>query len=323
MTEKWDTYMGHPSKPPRAVRGPGAYALATALTIAGAFAIAGPNSPGATQMDSLVGFTAPARLATLAAVAPGRLVDVAVKEGQQVAAGTLLFRMDDDVQQRRVAVAQAAAGSTVELELAQLELREAQRELDRIKALGADSASSKERGDAAARVDQAALLVAQAEFKHGQAQRELAYQQALLDELHIRAPFDGYVAAIVRQAGDTLEEQAPVITLAQLDTLEVEVDCPLSIAARLAAEAEVAVQPADALAATRSGHVTFLSRVADPASQTVKLKINVANADGAWLAGMRVSVRCAPPAAAQPPVPEPAVSSAQRSTGPRAARSTP
>lgn len=323
VTEKWDTFMGHLSNPRPAVRRTSAQALATLLMVAGALAIAAPDASRPSRPDVLVGFTAPARLVTLAAVQPGRLADVAVTEGQQVPAGTLLFRMDDDVQQRRVAVAQAAAASTVESELAQLELREAQRELDRIKTLGPDSATSKERGDAAARVDQAALLVAQAEFKHSQAQRELAYQQALLDNLHFRAPFDGYVAAVARQAGDTLEEQAAVITLAQLDTLEVEVDCPLHTAVGLAADATVTVRPADGLATARPGRVTFVSRVADPASQTVKLKISVPNPDGAWLAGMRVNVTCAPPAAAQPPQPSLPLAGAQNPPGAAAPRSSP
>ena len=263
-----------------------------------------PASESATtpqQHAPITGFTAPFRSVTIAAVQTGRITGLPAEEGELVELGSDLVQLDDAVQRRRVEMARALAESSLEIEIAQLRLDQAERELDRVEGLQQSSAASeKECIDARSEADVARVLLSQARFEHEQAQRECALQQALLDELRLRAPFTGYVADRLKEVGDTVEEREGVLTLVQLDPLLVVLDCPLGLVARVRVGQQVLVRPPGDDQQPRLGEVVFVNRVAEPASQTFKVKIRVSNADADWVAGRRVSVdfNQAPPVAA-------------------------
>ena len=250
--------------------------------------------------DQLTGFTAPVQQVTLATVHTGRIAEIAVREGEVVPAGALMLRLDDGVQTQRVAIAKALAESTLEIELARVRRDQAARDLEQMISLDQTKvATPKEVGDARADAAATEVELAQAEFEHVQAQREYELQQRLLDELSVRAPFDGYVAERLKEVGDTVEEREGVLTLVQLDPLEVTIDCPLDQLGKLQAARHVLITwPDDG--AERVGEVSFISRVAHAASQTVKVKLHVPNPDNTWIAGVRVNVDlAAQPTAAQ------------------------
>jgi RND family efflux transporter MFP subunit len=253
--------------------------------------IAVPDAAG-----PLTGFTSPQRAVTLASVRMGRIAHVAVDEGASVAAGAVIVQLDNTLQQRRVTMAAALAASTLAVELAEVRHAHAQAELARLRGLeGSNAVSEKERRDAEANCDATALALAQARFQQEQAQREADLQQAVLEELQIRAPFDGYVAARLKHAGDVVEEREGIVELVQLDPLVVAFDCPLPQAQQLEPGQQLTVQPAGA-AQQRTGEVVFVSRVADAASQTCRVKLHVRNPDATWLAGMQVDVHLDTPA---------------------------
>lgn len=248
--------------------------------------------PASENADSVIGFTSPIRMVTLAALQPGRIGELPADEGQRIEAGEPAIHLEDSVQRRRLELAEAAANSTLEVDLARLRLEHAKRELERIEGLSSvSSVSAKELSDARTAAAATELELAQAEFKHDQAQRELDLQRAMFEQMHVCAPFSGYVAARLKQEGDSVEDREGVLTLVQLDPLVVAIDCPLEFAARVARGRSVAVEPIDGGGSARGGEVFFVSRVADPASQTFKVKIRVANADASWMAGMRVNIR--------------------------------
>ncbi|MBU0639839.1 MAG: efflux RND transporter periplasmic adaptor subunit [Planctomycetes bacterium] len=269
-------------------------ALATAAsTWVAAVAQESPARGGlsADAADTLTGFTAPFRTVTLAAVRTGRIQAIPLAEGTLAQSGAVAVLLDDQVQQRRVAISKALAESNLEIDLAQVRLRQAQNELERLRKIGVDAyATTKELSDAQTAVDTARVALAQAQFRHEQAQREHALQQALLDELRVRAPFPGYVAERLKEVGETVEEREGILTLVQLDPLLVTVDCALDLAAQLRPGQQVAVQPRAAPGTTRVGEVSLINRVADPASQTCKVKISVPNPDNGWIAGARVAI---------------------------------
>ncbi len=264
---------------------------AAPLLIAGLLALpvgAGENAAGTT----LAGFAQPMRTVTLAPLRPGRIRQIAVDEGQFIEAGRVAVYLDDHVQQRRVEIAKALAESRLELQLARVRMEQARRELERIEGLARGrNVSTKELNDAQANAEAARLAYQQAIFKHEQARREYRLQQALLDDLHLKAPFDAYVARRHKDAGDSIQEQEPILTLVQLDPLVVTVDCPLEAGCELRVGQKVLVRPLGVDLPPREGEVYFISRVADPASQTVRVKLRVANDDAGWTAGLRVELR--------------------------------
>lgn len=205
--------------------------------------------------------------------------------------GDLVFALTDRVQQARTGIAEAAAGSTLEIDLAKARWAKAKRDLDRLNRLyGNDSATSKELSDAVADEEISRIEYELAQFDHAQARIALQREREMLAEFRVYAPFDGYVAQHLKHVGEAVEQGEGVVTIAQLDPLEVAVDCPLATARLLATGGKVRITPVDPQLEERMGTVRLVNRVADGASQTVKVKIEVDNADGAWPAGLKVEV---------------------------------
>lgn len=235
--------------------------------------------------------TAPFQTATLASVQPARIARIAVPEGAMVAQGELVVALEEGVQLARTEIAKAASESTLAVDLAQARWTRAKRDLDRLMRLhGEDNASSKELTDALADADITRIEYEMANFNQAQAHRAFERESRLLDEFRLQAPFSGYVSQHLKRAGETVDQLEGIVTLVQLDPLEVQVDCPLALAPMLAVGDRFVVTPADSRWPPRAGCVVLASRVADGGSQTFKVKLNVENADAGWIAGLKVVV---------------------------------
>lgn len=260
----------------------------------------------------VVGITKPHRTATLASLAPARIADLVVAEGQVVSEGDVLVVLDDGVQRVRTEIAKASAESLIDIDLTRTRLDHLMADLERLQRLnGDDQASSKECRDAAADATVARLKHELARFDHRQAIRDHEYERLLLERLYLRAPFSGYIAETLKEVGETVEKTDGIVRLVKLDPLEISLDCPLSLASQVQAEDRVVVRPLDPQWAARVGQVSFVSRLIDPASQTFKVKLVVTNHDAEWISGLKVAVDFAevPPHAGGHPNPRPDVAS--------------
>ncbi|MBK8913503.1 MAG: efflux RND transporter periplasmic adaptor subunit [Phycisphaerales bacterium] len=249
-----------------------------------------PAMPVRATADVLA-FTAPIRTASIAATTTGRIIEVACEEGREVRAGDLLIRMDDAVQRSRTEFARLRAESTLEIELARVRHGRAIEELARLEGIPSQvRPSAHELSQARAAVEEARLAVALAERDRRMAVADHETQQRLLEEHQIRAPFDGYVSRRMAEVGDTIEADRPVLTLVQLNPLIVSCDCPIAAAAGLRAGQRVLLNPQDEGFGPREAVVRWVSRVAEAGSQTVRVRIEIPNQDGAWIAGLKVRV---------------------------------
>lgn len=240
---------------------------------------------------TVIGLTSPRQRAVLAAVLPGRIARLPIAEGEMVQTGDVVISLDDAIQTWRTDMARAGAESTLEVDLARQRYERAKLDLDRLANLrGDDSASSKELRDATVAAELERISCETARFNQEQARRALELQQATLAEYRIRAPFSGYVVEHLKHAGETVDALAGILVLAELDPLQVVLDCPLALADEIRVGDRWTVQPAEVTRSPRAGVVTLVNRVADGASQTFKVKLTVDNADGEWISGMRVRV---------------------------------
>lgn len=264
-------------------------AAAVAVSIAPGHGNSFPAPPPHPDLVWLTGFTAPHRTATLSAVQRGRISSIAVREGDAVREFDRLIELDQRAQRARVAIALIDAQSTADLEIARFRLEQANQELERVVRLG-DDASPKELLEANTDAQVRRLEHERAHEERGLASRKRELQEYLLDELTIRAPFDGYISERLREPGETVEVGDEVLRIAQLDPLTIRIDVPMDLAIRLAPGQRIAVRPALTFLTAGKARVEFVSRVADAASQSMSVRLTIANPDGDWPAGMRVEV---------------------------------
>ena len=239
----------------------------------------------------VTGLTSPVQSATIAAVMPARIAEIPFPEGAHVEAGDVIVILDDAVQAARTEMARLAADSTLHVEIARVRRDDAVREWERIQRIGGrDLASSNEVAKSQATAEAARLDYEIKRLEVQQAVQAYERERRLLDEYRIRAPFAGYVVAHLKQPGETVDELDGVIQLTALEPLRVDLDCPIALAPSIRNGVRYDVRPVDAQWPPRVGVVTFVSRVADGASQTFKVRLEVPNADERWLAGLKVAV---------------------------------
>ena len=156
----------------------------------------------------------PVRAATLSTKLMGSVVAVPVHEGDRVAAGQLLVRLDArDLDARR---AQVEAG----LAEASAVYNDATVQTGRIRALYADSAATR------AQLDQAETGLARATAAVASARAMAAELAATASYAEVRAPFAGVVTHRSVDPGSFAAPGAPLVTVEDASTLRVTVSAP-------------------------------------------------------------------------------------------------
>src|SRR2546426_5481688 len=197
----------------------------------------------------------------------GRIVDILVREGQDVSEGTGLFKVDDTELKAQVARAEADRDL-------------AQRALERTKQLMAQNASS-----------QSDLEKADATYRGAQASYDLL--KTRLDRTVVRAPFSGIVGRRLVSIGTYVNSQTPLITLQSVNPQHASFDVPERYADRLRRGQLVSFQVAALPGKNFSGEVVFVDPVVELPARTILIKARVPNPEGRLQAGMVIGARLA------------------------------
>ncbi len=197
----------------------------------------------------------------------GRVVKLLFQEGQAVAAGTPLVRIDDALLRAQ------AERATADRDLAR-------QQLERVRRLRADNAASPadlERVEAAARSAEAALAVLQLQIGRST----------------VRAPFAGVVGQRFVSAGDYVTTETRLLTLQTMDPQRAVIEVPERHSANLrrgqGVEFTVAAQPERVFHAV----VEFIDPVVQPTSRTIVVKARAPNRGRLLKAGMFIEARLA------------------------------
>jgi len=174
------------------------------------------------------GYVVPQRKAALSSKATGRLEWLGVAEGAVVKSGQLIARIESKDTLAQLAQAQAQE------DVARAELTEAQQNLDRsLQLIAKKFISGASHDTAVARFNRAKANLAVANANAQVAKANLA-------QAEIRAPFDAVVLTKNANEGDNItpfssaaDSKGAVVTIADMSTLEVEVDVSESNMARL------------------------------------------------------------------------------------------
>lgn len=179
------------------------------------------------------GYVVAQRKAAVSSKATGRLEWLGVEEGSVVRQGELVARLENrDVAAVKDQAAAQLTAARENLEQAQVEQKDAARNLSRFRELVSEGIISQADYDVAeARHSRAVSASAAAQAGIRGAQSALRGAEASLDYTLIRAPFDGVVLTKNADVGDIVSPlaaaanaKAAVVTLADMGSLQVEAD---------------------------------------------------------------------------------------------------
>ena len=219
----------------------------------------------------------------------GILLQRLYREGSRVKAGDLLFRIDPAPFRAEVERARA------ELEVQQANLRQAERERDRILAIYEQKlVSSRDRDNAIAAYESALAAVSAAKARLRSAELDLSYTE-------VRAPISGLTGREARSEGSLVNagtESSLLTHIVQTDRLYVEFAVPQSEAASLRAAVRsnagsVSVQLVDTRGESlgAAGRIEFIAPDVGDETGTVGVRAIVENRDGTLLPGQVVRAR--------------------------------
>lgn len=245
------------------------------------------------------GYVTAQRKAAVSSKATGRLEWLGVLEGSAVREGEVIARLEKrDVEAARAQAAAAVKVAEANLLQGEAELRDASRALARSHDLLARGFIAPSADDSAiARRDKA--LAGQASLRAAIRQARAAEQAAAVavEQTEIRAPFDGIVLTKSANVGDivtpfssALDAKGAVVTMADMSTLEVEVDVAESSIARIRADQPCVIQ-LEALPDERMrGAVSRIVPTLDRSKATLLVKVRFEKRDPRVLPEMSAKV---------------------------------
>lgn len=208
----------------------------------------------------------------------GRVSEVAVEEGDMVAAGALLFRLDPT--RAKFSAAQAASSAAAAearaakegalakaVAEAQAQFENATISYERSKSLYAKNVIAKARLDA----DHAAYDAAKARLERARAERSAAKREwsaaaateglarQRVADLEVFAPAAGAIERIFRRPGEVVASGEPVLALLPPENLKIRFYAPESLLGRLKIGGEITFS-CDSCAAVQTARISFIAR---------------------------------------------------------------
>lgn len=246
--------------------------------------------PVTVQAGGVATITMPQADIFLGFVTGGLVGKVQVKEGDQVKKGDTLARLNDSVERLELARLSALADDSTRLRAAEADLAQKRADLKKLQLAREHGATTDmEIEHASLAVTTAELQVLMEQFQQLQHQQNRDVMKAKLDRMRIYSSISGSVEEIKIEAGESVEALAPVIRVVQNDPLWMDVPVPLTEARALKVGGHVEVFFPDAQEKPVQGRIIYVASVADAASDTLRIRVEVPNSERR-MAGERVFV---------------------------------
>lgn len=226
------------------------------------------------QGPVISGSLQPELRADLRAEVAGVVLEVLKDNGDAVAKGDLLIRLDPTAIRDKLLSAQEAERA------ASVAMDQSERQLKRMQSMAGQGLVATE-------------ALENAEAKRNQAQADLASARARvvearqqMEKTEVRAPFAGVVGARAVSAGDTAQVGKELLTVLDVATMRFE--------GNIAADQVGRVQPGAAVSFRVNGYpdrrfegqVQRVNPVADAATRQVQVLVSLPNTDVTWVAGL-------------------------------------
>ncbi|MEL6106389.1 MAG: efflux RND transporter periplasmic adaptor subunit [Planctomycetota bacterium] len=226
----------------------------------------------------------------LAALEPGRITDLTVREGDSVRKGDVIARVDARRLEAQKAEVEAELGiASADLERQRAIAERAMADLDRIKQLASSNATSQKEYDSAkadARVAEAAMRSAERQLKR--ITHSIRLLEVRLSDTEIHAPYDATVVERHVEPGDWVLAGDRLLTLVSTGPIEAWLQVPERYVESLeryghqvVVRSRATQQDATVLSARRVAEV-------NPRARTIEFIATISNPDGLLVPGMSV-----------------------------------
>lgn len=220
----------------------------------------------------------------------GIIETVTVERGDTVKKGQVVAKLKSGVEEANVRLMKARAKMEGDIHVRKADLELKKRNSEQLESLFNKKLASLHE------FDDAKTLSVIAEYEHKKAlelynvsQLELDQAQQILDQRHLKSTVDGVVVERMKSPGEYVEDQ-PVLKIAQIDPLNVEVIAPINLlgSIQVGMDAEVrAEQKSDTVFQAR---VIVVDPVIHASSGTFGIRLNLPNPDHKIPAGLRCKV---------------------------------
>lgn len=225
--------------------------------------------------ESYEGLVEPVRDVLMGPPVAGRVEKLPAGEGDSVQAGGLLLRLDAKIEELEVQRRQLMLDDKAEYEAAKHRRDLLKEDLASTRALF-ESTASVSRDELARKTVEALLSEVECGRLEQAEQREaaeLAIAKERLAQYSISAPFDGLLAELSVDEGESVQAGQPVLRFIDISSAYLVLNLPADAVALLKEGQTVTLSFDRDPAMDKQGQVTFISPVIDPASGLRKVKM--------------------------------------------------
>lgn len=220
----------------------------------------------------------------------GLIHTVPVERGDWVTKGQVIVTLESSLEEATVALAKAKAEAEAVLKTSYLKVGFSSRKLERAQELFKTNSIAQHDADEARTEKSLAETSYQEALENKRlAKLELNRAMAALNLRTIRSPINGVVVDRLLSSGE-LARQTPVMKLAQVDPLRVEVYAPLALFGKLKTGMKADVRPEGKGQPVYQAKILVVNQVVDSASGTVGVRLELPNPNNAIAAGLACTV---------------------------------
>lgn len=220
----------------------------------------------------------------------GVIQTVPVDRGDWVTKGQVIVTLESSLEEATVALAKSKAEAEAVLKSSQVKIGFSTRKLERaLDLFKTNSIARHEVDEAQTEKALAEMSYQEASENKRQAELELNRATAALHLHSIRSPITGVVVDRLLSPGE-LARQTPVMKLAQINPLRVEVFAPISLLGRLKTGMRADVRPEGKGQPVYQAKIMVVNKVVDSASGTFGVRLEMPNPNNAISAGLACTV---------------------------------
>ncbi len=237
----------------------------------------------------------PRQLLKLAAPVSGVVASVSVDRGDVVRAGQVVAKLDLDVEEANAEVATVRAANDTAVVSGHARVEFLRRKSGRNEQLRSGNIVSFATADeTSADLKVAESQLREAELTLAQTRLEAKRAQGLLRQRMVVSPVNGVVTERALGPGEFRNDQAHILTVAEMDPLRVEAFLPVSMYGQVKVGSTATVLPEAPIGGSYTAKVTVVDQVLDAASGTMGVRLELPNKAMALPAGIHCRLRFGP-----------------------------